>query len=115
MLPKENRLTKKEFSFVIKKGLGFKNGPFLLKTVKNNENRLKISASVGVKVSHKATERNRLRRQIQAVLTTTNLDMKKSISGVILMLYRPNAEPSSSEIEKNIKELLKKAGISKNV
>lgn len=111
MLSKENRVNKKEFSFIIKKGQGFKNGPFLLKIVSNREGKLKLGASVGVKVSKKAVERNRLRRQMQAVLTTQNLNMQKPASGIIIMLYKPNAELSFKEVERSIKGLLQKAEI----
>lgn len=71
MLKKENRLTKKEFSFVFKNGKKkFSKNFMFLKYNKNGDakNSLKISSSVSKKIYKNAVDRNKVRRIVYNIL-----------------------------------------------
>ena len=66
MLPKENRLTKnKEFDFAFKQGKSNYNKTFGLKMAPNNLDITRMGILLGNKVSKRATDRNRIKRQLR--------------------------------------------------
>lgn len=62
MLPKSKRLSRKEFSLLVKNAPCFQNNLFLLRFLNKDLKDSKISFSVSKKVSKNAVVRNRLRR-----------------------------------------------------
>lgn len=118
MLPKKNRLTKGEdFDLVKREGETIKGKNLLLKylNLKSKNKKLtqrdsKIGIVVSTRVSKKATDRNRVKRQVRNSLFNI-LDKMQSGYKIVLLTRRSLLELSSSEIEKEVKNLFKKAGI----
>ncbi|MDI6591513.1 MAG: ribonuclease P protein component [Patescibacteria group bacterium] len=113
MLPKPNRLTKKkDFERVFKKGKGFKEDFLILKFVPNNLNRNRIGIVVSLKISKKATLRNRIKRQIRE-LVRLRLSKLITLPGKdIVLIALPGLETKDFwEIEGTINKLFEKAGI----
>jgi len=74
MLPKKNRLTKdKEFNNVFKNGRSSYTKILGFKAIKNNLNLNRFGIIVSKKVSKKAVERNKIKRQIRAIIKSKNL------------------------------------------
>ncbi len=95
-LAKKNRLNKNEVSQVFKKGKTVRYSFLFVKFLKNNLNHLRLAAIVPTKVYKKATERNKIRRLINAVIGSGQF-LEKSYDVVI------TATPSI--LEKQVKEI----------
>ena len=64
MLPKNRRIPRKDFPYILKTGKRFNSPHFLLYVAKNEqENKSKFSFSVSKKVYKKASDRNKYRRR----------------------------------------------------
>ena len=100
MFPKKNRLTKnKEFDHVFKKGRSSYNGIIGLKTASNDLDINRFGIIVSKKASKKAVERNKIKRQIRAIIRSKSL--KKGYDCLVIAL--PKIESlSHEEIEKSI-------------
>ncbi|MBI4812545.1 ribonuclease P protein component [Candidatus Falkowbacteria bacterium] len=87
MLPKINRLTKdKEFNNVFKRGKSSFDKIIGAKTVENGLKVNRFGVLVSAKISKKATERNKVKRQIRDI-TREELDkMKIGFDAVIITL-----------------------------
>jgi len=106
MLKKENRLKKqKEFDEIFKKGKGLKEESLFLKIFKNNTEHTRIGIIVSKKVSKKAVERNKIKRQIKEIIKSNNF--KKGFQ-MIIIAYPNIKEKSFEEINKQLDNLLKK-------
>ena len=69
MLPKENRLTKnKEFEKVFKEGRAAYQGLLGIKCIKNGLAISRFGILIGIKVSKKAVERNKVKRRIREII-----------------------------------------------
>ena len=115
MLPKINRLTKnKEFESVVKNSRTLSTANFVVKyNLDNNSNktkkRLKIAVSVGTKISRKAVERNKLRRQISDVLRNELTNKNLNSAWQILVVPKKTAlEVNYANLREEIKLLLNK-------
>ncbi len=107
MFKKENRLTKKEdIDKVFKKGKG-KYGKYLgIKVLKNNLSTTRCGVLVGLKVSKKAVERNKIKRQIREILKTIVFEKKEGKDVLVLVL--PEAtKAKKEEINKELLNVLK--------
>jgi len=111
MLSQANRLKKnKDFEQVFKKGRGFKDGPLLLRLVKNNLMVSRFAFSVGLKVSKKAVVRNKIRRRLQEAVRADLTEVKTGFDLVFTAL--PGIESQNyQEIKERAERLLKKAGL----
>jgi ribonuclease P protein component len=111
LLPKKNRLfLKSDFEKVFFQGKSIDLPEFRIKLLftKNNQNRFGII--IGRKVIALATKRNRLKRQLRAILYSFLPDFKKSFDAV-LIVKKDLAQKSFKEI----KEILKKVFLEQNL
>lgn len=105
MLPKKNRVTKKDFDILIKNGKVFNSSVFLFYFLETND--VKFGVVSPKKIFKKATKRNKHKRIVFNVLKELNF---KKGSG--LFVYKKGSENiEKEEIEKNVLFLLKKANL----
>ena len=116
MLPKEQRLSKKrDIELVVKRGRWFKGRLLSLKILKLSDlpvilikkedpdkfkKQLKIAVSAGIKFSKKATDRNRIRRQVFEAVRV--LGKTKKFNEGFFLLLTPNGtftDNTSKKIE----------------
>lgn len=128
MLPVDNRLAKvRDFNLVMKLGRWI-NGTFLdikmLELAKNKtyfpvkedpllfEKQLKIAFTVGLKVSKKAVERNRLKRQIREVVRLLLKDQKMITGHYLLFVAKPTIKGKEmAAISQEVHLLLNRAKV----
>jgi ribonuclease P protein component len=116
MLPKKQRVTKKtDFERLIKSGKYFSTNNFSVRYLytinsDNSKNSLKLAISVGLKISKKANERNRLRRRVAAAVAGA---LKEKISSVmdksvnILLVPKKSSEIlETAELSEEIKSII---------
>ncbi|HAM88065.1 MAG: Ribonuclease P protein component [Candidatus Falkowbacteria bacterium GW2011_GWC2_38_22] len=103
MLPKKNRLTKKnDFDRVFKKGISVFDYILGIKILKNNLPDSRFGIIVSNKISKKANERNKIKRQIRECLKKINPKIILPIDCVIITLA-PIKNSKFIEMEKTIK------------
>ncbi len=109
MLPKAFRLAKKkDFDSVFKKGQHFKEGFLILRIAANKKDNSRFGIIVSQKVAKKATARNRIKRQIRAVIRPWLPQIKKRADVVLIAL--PGLIPKDfSKTEAAIIKLFKTA------
>mgnify|MGYP005839157797 CR=1 FL=1 len=106
MLPKKNRLNKKEVESVFRKGKKI-TGNFLILKLKKEEKKTfsSFSVIVPVRISKKSTERNKIKRKIREVLRKKLPKIKIGFSGIFIAL--PNVvDKNFKEIEDEINKLI---------
>ena len=105
MLPRENRLNKKEVESVFKKGKKFV-GEFLIFKLKTKNNSCSsFSAIVPVKVSKKSVERNKIKRKIREALRSNLPQIKSGLQGIFIAM--PNIKDKNfREIGQDVDKLL---------
>ncbi len=109
MISKEFRLGRTQINYILKKGDSFNSALFILKYLKNDEQNCRFCVIISRKVSTKATDRNRLKRQIFECIRLTlkentpkvNLDMILIPKKIIMKKTQPN-------ISEDIKNILNK-------
>ena len=106
MLPKINRLTKKnDFNAVFQKGNGAKISQLIFKARKNGLQESRFGFIVSKKVSNKATIRNKIKRRLRSAVSRVKL---RNPSDVIIITL-PGAENLEfSEIKKATEEFFLK-------
>lgn len=88
MLPYKNRIIdRKDFLAVHRFGRFFSLGVISLKIQKNRLKVTRIGLSVGLKFSKKAVERNRVKRQIRAIVSQ-DLNQIKGGFDIIIMIQK---------------------------
>lgn len=125
MLPQEYRLKRmKDFEILFKEGW-FVSGKLLTAKVwKINtekyqdrgykEDDLKIGFVVGLKVSKKAVDRNRLKRQMREVVRLVLKEGKIKTGYMVAIVAKPELlSVDYKEVEKEVMDLLKKANLLK--
>ncbi len=111
MLPKPQRLTKeKDFERVYKKGEFFAQDFLMGKMLKNNLNVTRFGIVVGVKISKKATKRNRVKRRLREAVRLKLKDIKKGFD-VVIMVRPEIADKDYHEIDAAVTKLLRKAAL----
>ena len=108
MLKKQNQLTKdKEFDNVFKNGRSSYDKIIGFKVIANKLNDSRFGILVSTKISKKAVERNRLKRQIREII---RLDLNSIKSGYdfIIITLPPVLDKTYEEIEKSISNHFKK-------
>lgn len=111
MLPKENRLVKREdFKGVFRGHLRARRGPFQLVCEKNTISKARFGFVVSLSVSKKAVRRNKLRRQLHEIV---RMMFFQKISGYdcIIRAYAGADELSYDDVKQHVVELVKKVGI----
>ncbi len=112
MLPKKNRLTKKEdFERVSSKGSYFSFQNISIKIARNDLSFPRVGFSIGKKISTKATDRNRIKRVLRESFQKY---LPKIVAGVDIVVYfkkdnRSEILIDSKKTATQVEELLKKA------
>jgi len=111
MLKKENRLTKdKEFDNIFKHGRSSYTKTLGIKTVKNNLSVNRFGILVSTKVSPKAVVRNKIKRQIRAIIQDELFLLKVGFDCAIVVFPLILAN-NYQEIEATIKTCFKKLNL----
>ncbi len=109
MLPKNQRISKKDnFKEIFKKSSVFK-APYLKLFISNNSfGNFKTTVIVSKKVSNLATTRNKIKRKIRHILISAKENIPKNTTILIQVNDLKILEKKSSEIEKVITDIFKK-------
>lgn len=111
MLSLKNRLKKgKDFNRVYKKGKSVSGEGIFFKFLENGSKESRIGFSVGIKFSPKAVLRNKMKRQLRAVIREKLNILKEGVDIIII----PQAI-LGKETFKSIKEKIEKALIKGNL
>lgn len=102
MLKKEYRLTrKKDFDKVFKEGRYYHNSGLLIKCIPNDLSYNRFGILVSTKVSKKAVVRNKIKRQIRAILAL-QLPFLKLGKDVVVVTFPVILAKKIDEVEANI-------------
>jgi len=109
MLPKINRIKKrKDFKVIFKNSKSLKNSLFVLRAGKNNLELNRFGFVVSLKVSKKATIRNKIRRRLVEAIKP-EINKIKTGSDLVLIALPGIEKKKFSEIKEVIKSALEKA------
>ena len=114
MFPKKNRITKREFSELMKTGRVFHSPIFLFRMVKKEQGTLpKFAFVVSKKVAKNAADRNKMKRRGFHALREVVFPIDPKMGGCMCAFFfkKEGREVGFEEIKREIKELLKKGGI----
>ena len=115
MFAKENRLTKdKEFDAVFKKGRSSYDKILGVKALKNDLSLNRFGILISVKVSKKAVERNKIRRQLRET-TRQNLERIKKGMDVIVWAVLADEGRAVKEARVVMERVLSKANLITNI
>jgi len=104
MIPKKFRLTTRLFDRFFKRSKRFNSGSFTF-LIADSQGNPRFSVDVGKKDSKKATQRNRIRRQIYEVLRKRLVENVQDKN--VICLYKGNEiMHNSSEFSRSVEELL---------
>jgi ribonuclease P protein component len=102
MLKKENRLTrKKDFDAVWQKGRSSFDKIFGVKILPNKLETNRFGIMIGLKVSKKAVERNRIKRRIREIIIGQEKNLKTDLDVVITVLPAARGK-EFAELEESI-------------
>lgn len=108
MIPKEYKLKKEnDFKKVFNKGKYYQSGLVSLKILKNNLQKNRFACAVGLKVSKKATQRNKIKRRIEEIIRTDLGELKQGFD-IVIMVNPKIVEKDYSEIKKELINLFEK-------
>lgn len=110
MLPKQNRLSKKDIEKIFKKNKNFRGEFFILKIRPNFLPFSRFSVIVPLKVSKQATKRNKIKRRTREILRKNLLKIKPGFDGVFIATPKIIGK-KYKEIEEEIENLLRLANI----
>ncbi len=111
MLSKKNRLThRKNFGKIFKKGQGNFSNIVGIKLMPNNLTDSRFGIIVSNKISKKAVERNKIRRQIREIIRL-NLDKIKKGFDIAIICLPEIKKKKYKEIEKEILKIFKKMNV----
>lgn len=105
MLPKQQRIQRKDFSLLFEKGKSFRNSLFLLRFLES-KSKPQFGFSVSKKVAKRAVDRNKMRRLGYNLLKSYLPKIKKSALVSLSFLKKTDNE---REINKEMASILKKA------
>ncbi len=111
MLPKENRLSKKnDFDAVFKDGKGVRTAIISVKSIKNSLSHNRFGFVVSKKISTKATVRNKVKRRLRDIVSKVTL-----LAGVgqdVVIVAMPGIEKKEfSEVKTATESVLVKLNI----
>ncbi|MFC1701102.1 ribonuclease P protein component [Patescibacteria group bacterium] len=111
MLPRKYKLKKKtDFKKVFDKGKYYQGRFISLKILKNDLEISRFGFIVGLKISKKAVDRNRIKRRLE---NTVQIIQKRIKFGFdVVVMVRPEIiEKKYTEIKENLLDLFKKSGL----
>jgi len=111
MLSNKNRLSKKdEIARVFKSGRSFYSDGLGIRVVKNNLELSRFCFIVSSKVSKKAVDRNRIKRQLRNIILLKLAKIKPGFDFLVLVLPTILGQ-KSGEIDRDITAILNKLGL----
>lgn len=111
MLAKNNKIKKKkDFEDIFKKAKSLRNNFVILKIAKNNLGLNRFGFVVSLKVSKQATERNKIRRRLAAIIKNVGGNINIGTDLVLIALPAIN-KMSFSELNQSLIESLERAGL----
>jgi len=111
MLPKINRLTKdKDFDNVFKNGKSSYDKLIGVKAIKNQLENSRFGILVSTKVSKKAVERNKIKRQIREIVRL-QLDAIKPCYDVVIVTLPAILGKSYQEIKRSVSGHFRRMGL----
>lgn len=109
MLSKEYKLKKKEeFKRIFNKGRYCQSVFIKLKVLENNLQKNHFACAVGLKVSKKATQRNKIKRKIEEIIRLNLGELKQGFD-IVIIVDPQIIDKKYNEIEEELIKLLKKA------
>ncbi|MGB0757599.1 MAG: ribonuclease P protein component [Patescibacteria group bacterium] len=109
MLPRAHKLTKqRDIEELAKTGRRNSSVFFILKTRKNKVNTPRFVIVVSAKVSKKAVERNRIRRQVREIIRNSLIPLEKSIDSMVVVKQEA-LSADFTELHDQLAELYQKA------
>jgi len=113
MLEKKNRINlDKEFDHVFKTGQSFYAKVFGIKSIDNDLENIRFGLLVGLKVSKKAVIRNKIKRQIRAIISQ-EIPLLKEGKDVVIVVFPLILDKNFEEIKVFLKNGLNKLGLYK--
>lgn len=101
-------MKEKDVERVLKGGQAFKEDFLILKTAKNNLNKIRFGFVISRKVSKKATIRNKIKRRLNSLVEAKTKKIKKGLD--LLFIAVPGLEKEDFwEIEQTINKIFSKA------
>lgn len=111
MLPRKYKLKKdNDFKKVFKGGQYFQKDFIKIRLLKNNLKISRFAFIVGLKISKKAPQRNKIRRQLEELIHLKLNQIKQGFD-MVIMVNPEIIEKNYQEIEKTLFFLLNKANI----
>jgi len=111
MLPREYKLKKEShFKRTLQKGKSYQGEFMRLKVLKNNLGISRFAFIVNLKVSKKATQRNKIRRQLEEIIRLRLSQIRPGLD-LIISVSPPITEENYRAIEKDLFSLFRKAKI----
>ena len=111
MLPRKYKLKKdNDFKKVFKGGQYFQKDFIRIRLLKNNLKISRFAFIVGLKISKKAPQRNKIRRQLEELIHLKLNQIKEGFD-IVIMVNPEIIEKNYQEIEKTLFFLLNKANI----
>ncbi len=108
MLPRSQRLRlQRDITTVQRRGRSIGNRHFFVKFVPSSRNISRATVVVSLKVAKKAVVRNKIKRQVRAVLHKTLASIKKP-HDIMIIVKRSALDLPFTEIEATIQSLVKK-------
>ena len=109
MLAAKHRLRKKkDIGQVLKEGKSSKEGPLVLKTIKNNLGFCRFAFIVSRKVSQKAVVRNKIRRKMREAVRLKVENCQPGTDSLFIALPGKIKKDSLGEIEGCVEHLLRR-------
>ena len=101
-------LTNKESQKVFQNKNSFKNGVFLVKHSPNNNQGLKLAITFSKKLKLNKPKKNKLKRQVKAILHSNhNLIANLNFNLILILIELPQDLKIFQDLEKNIQTILK--------
>jgi ribonuclease P protein component len=109
MIAKDFRLKRNQINYLLNKGDSLSSKLFIARYVENNKDFSGFCVIISRKLSGKAVERNRLRRQIYEAIRTSGLTEKSTNNvDIALIPKKPILKKSFSEIKEDLINLQSK-------
>jgi ribonuclease P protein component len=112
LAPKYRLIKEKDFKKINALGRSFFSSGLKLKYLANNQELSRFALIVSTKISKKATQRNRLKRQLREIIRL-NQGKVKSGYDIIILTRGSVLNKDYQELEKNVLALLTEAGLLK--
>ena len=110
MLAFKNRLVKKrDIERVQRYGQAYFSGSVVLKILKNDLRQMRIGFVVGTRVSKKATERNRIKRQLREFFRPAMTTSRKYLDILVLVKQQKEEKVKKEKLIQDVQNTLEKA------